>query len=185
MLNSLIINSKLNFFMYKKFIFTIFLQLFFIILLSCTEVNAKHTDDIRDTDETCCGGRCTGSTYCTACRNCSRCGYCNSGGSCGVCAGTKKQSYYNRQNHNTQTRSYNNNSNYNTNMIGYIPVPVVHYSKKRINLRELPSLQAPIVIQIPKGIKIYLESKENNWYFASCYISENYYQGYIHQSVIK
>jgi SH3 domain protein len=70
-------------------------------------------------------------------------------------------------------------------MIGYIPVPVVHYSKKRINLRELPSLQAPIVIQIPKGIKIYLESKENNWYFASCYISENYYQGYIHQSVIK
>ncbi|SIS32738.1 hypothetical protein SAMN05421768_10326 [Chryseobacterium joostei] len=31
------------------------------------------------------GGKCTGSTYCTACSNCSRCGHCSGGGTCGVC----------------------------------------------------------------------------------------------------
>lgn len=38
--------------------------------------------------DNCCGkgGRCTGSSYCTACSNCSRCAYCASGGTCGVCS---------------------------------------------------------------------------------------------------
>lgn len=34
----------------------------------------------------CEGGRCTGSSSCTACKNCSRCAHCKGGGSCGVCA---------------------------------------------------------------------------------------------------
>ena len=48
------------------------------------------------------GGRCTGSSYCTACTNCSRCKHCNSGGSCGVCAGGSRRT--------TTTKSYKSNS---------------------------------------------------------------------------
>lgn len=167
--------------MYKRFILIIFLQLFSVMLLSCTEVSAKHTD-IKETDEVCCGGRCVGSAYCTACKNCSRCAHCNSGGSCGVCAGTRKQLYYNDNSryYNAKPKKYNNN-----NSVGGYDNTTIYYTRKKINLREYPSLQAPIIIQIPSGIKVNLESKEGNWYYISCYISEDYYQGYIHKSVVK
>ena len=45
----------------------------------------------------CCdvGGRCTGSSYCTACTNCSGCKHCaQNGGSCGVCLGGSNRSTF-------------------------------------------------------------------------------------------
>lgn len=45
----------------------------------------------------CCdvGGRCTGSSYCTACTNCSGCKHCaQNGGSCGVCSGGSSRSTF-------------------------------------------------------------------------------------------
>ena len=32
------------------------------------------------------GGKCVGSSPCSACSNCSRCKYCSSGGKCGACS---------------------------------------------------------------------------------------------------
>ncbi|MBM0657634.1 SH3 domain-containing protein [Capnocytophaga genosp. AHN8471] len=151
--------------MCRKIILLLSLQLFFVIfLISCTEVNAKHSE-ANEVDEACCGGRCIGSAYCRACRNCNSCNYCNSGGSCGVCAGIKKKTYYN---------SYYSNE-----------ISTALYIKKVINLREYPSLQAPIIIQIPKETQIYIKKKERSWYYISCYILGDYYEGYIHQTVIK
>ncbi|MCP2937766.1 hypothetical protein NK983_34220, partial [Salmonella enterica subsp. enterica serovar Typhimurium] len=56
--------------------------LFGIVLLSLSGSLLLWYDSSADP----CGGRCTGSAYCTACTNCSRCHHCKYGGSCGVCA---------------------------------------------------------------------------------------------------
>ncbi|MDD7885053.1 SH3 domain-containing protein [Flavivirga sp. 57AJ16] len=137
------------------------------------------------------GGRCTGSSNCSACTNCSRCKYCNSGGSCGVCSGgsrrtytptytPKRNTYYSPSSPSTSTSNYNqnnkiktylSNNNLNSTEIYDLPNDInsEYYLKTlmvntlTLNLRKGPSTSFDILERLSKYQELVLLAMIGDW----------------------
>lgn len=136
----------------------------------------------------CCdvGGRCTGSSYCTACTNCSGCKHCaQNGGSCGVCSGGSSRSSFTSTSSNSRTTktkkrnsSYSNSKSvsspthgfYNngateppaTEEVQYDSILTVKTSI--LNVRTGPGTNYPVIIKLEKGDYVRcIETTKGDW----------------------
>ncbi|MBN9286262.1 MULTISPECIES: SH3 domain-containing protein [unclassified Flavobacterium] len=109
------------------------------------------------------GGRCSGSSYCSACTNCSRCKHCKAGGTCGACSNESSD---------REARTYRKKADrkpvviidkavkttkktlYYTNQPIFITVAFV-------NLRQGPGTNYKILEKVMKGSRVlYIETTE-------------------------
>lgn len=140
-----------------------------------------------------CGGRCTGSAYCTACKNCSGCKHCNSGGSCGVCAApepppvkkpkvVKVSSPKVTTKHTTASKSTKSNT-----VMGSSSASDIHTVKAAtINVRKEPSSQAEVicVLHHKKSVRI-LKKVDATWVEIEAFCDDNRrVTGYVHKSLL-
>lgn len=142
-----------------------------------------------------CGGRCTGSAYCTACKNCSGCKHCNSGGSCGVCdvrepapvkkpkvvktTATKAPSSHSPTHNKTTTKSKKT--------LGSSTASKIHtVNAKSINVRKTPSATAEIicVLHHKKSVRI-LKKFDATWVEIEAFCDDNRrITGYVHKNTL-
>ncbi|MGC1633785.1 MAG: hypothetical protein WA749_16875 [Gelidibacter sp.] len=119
--------------------------------------------DTKNLIASCCteGGRCKGSTYCSACKNCLGCKHCTkNGGSCGVCATDRK---------NTNTSNNKSSIYYNSSLTRisvtttYIKGESLFGNAPTLNLREGPASNFKILEKLtPKSTLIHIET-EGSW----------------------
>lgn len=135
----------------------------------------------------CCdvGGRCTGSSNCTACSNCSGCKHCaQNGGSCGVCSGVSSRSSFTSTSSNStrstkgkkHSSSYSNskssssNNFYNNDLTtSTVSEEVLYNTVLRVKtltlkVRTGPGKDYPIVVKLEKGEYVRcLETTSGSW----------------------
>jgi hypothetical protein len=114
------------------------------------------------------GGKCVGSSYCTACTNCSRCKLCSNGDSFGVCLGRSNRSTY-PSNSNLYTPSPKNNTkipNGNTNgsskskKVTDLKFVVI---AQELKLRSGPGAEFEVVENLTLGDQLNYIDKESGW----------------------
>jgi uncharacterized protein YgiM (DUF1202 family) len=155
--------------------------LYIFLFQSCTESQAKG----------CCGGRCTGSSYCTACTNCTRCAHCNSGGSCGVCAApvrTKTTTYeYKEKGPSTKTKGSTGTSE--NDLIDDNSIYSV--TSSTVNVRSGPSTQDGVITTLKYGDEVrVIEFTNEKWVKIETTVINDSYQseeitGYVFKQYIK
>ncbi|MDR6461248.1 hypothetical protein J2786_004402 [Chryseobacterium vietnamense] len=174
----------------KKLIPFIILTFSLFLLNSCLKANdnAGH------------GGRCTGSSYCTACSNCSRCGHCSSGGTCGVCGGgsSGRSSSSGNSNKKSKAEKYrssgsNESSKTKSNKPTKVFIDEVNFnisSSNRYtagieatNIYEKPSLKSKIIATVSKKAKLIQLSKDGLWYKVQ--VKSSGKTGYVYYKDVK
>ncbi len=121
----------------------------------------------------CCGGKCTGSAYCTACSNCSGCKHCTSGGSCGVCSGGAKWKPAPEPRGTSGTKSTTpkstTNDPYGTSTDSNKAIGgSVHVVSTTLNMRKGPGVEFDIVIVLNKDAFLTILDPENDgWIHVS------------------
>lgn len=135
----------------------------------------------------CCdtGGRCTGSSYCTACSNCSGCKHCaQNGGSCGVCSGgSSRSSFTSTGSSGRSTKSKKRNSSYSnskstSSSYGFyddntstasvndevLKGTIMIVKTSILNVRTGPRKDYPIVVKLKNGELVrVLETTKTEW----------------------
>ncbi len=136
----------------------------------------------------CCdvGGRCTGSSYCTACTNCSGCKHCaQNGGSCGVCSGgSSRSSFTSTSSSSRTTKSKKRNSSYSNSKSASSPTygfyddntttasvndevlkgTIMIVKTSMLNVRTGPGTNYPVIIKLEKGDYVRcIESTKGDW----------------------
>lgn len=140
----------------------------------------------------CCGGKCTGSAYCTACSNCSGCKHCNSGGSCGVCAGgVKWKASPSRSETTKRSDTYGSGTTKTTtNETTVEPEQFVAVISQTLNMRSGPGTDYPVVLVLSKGQLLTIkETVQNGWVKVSANNLEGNvfvtYVGYVAAKYVK
>lgn len=154
------------------------LSLFFILTLSTNSYSQKK---VSSKLLACCavGGRCTGSSYCTACSNCSGCKHCaENGGSCGVCAGGSGLTNFSSTSSTNRVRKKKKGSTYSTSSSVYYnnATPSIRVNEfalydsiltvktSILNVRTGPGKDYPIIVTLEKGDSVrVLETSAGDW----------------------
>lgn len=164
---------------------------YLILILALTAIGSFYAYYESKADT--CGGRCTGSAYCSACKNCSRCKHCNSGGSCGVCAAPEPEPVRKPKavkiatpkvpsSHST---THNKTPTKSKKVLGSSSASKIHTVKaKSINVRKTPSVTSEIicVLHHKKSVRI-LKKIDATWIEIEAFCDDNRrVTGYIHRN---
>lgn len=160
----------------KKLIPFIILTFNLFLFHSCVKAN----DNIGH------GGRCTGSTNCSACTTCSRCGHCGSGGTCGKCT---ERSDKRKPKKDKTSISYTSSKN-NYSKAPKVELHVNVNSNNRyiagINattIYEKPSFKSKVVAIVSKNAKLIQLSKEGHWFRIQ--VKSSGKKGYVYYKNVK
>jgi uncharacterized protein YgiM (DUF1202 family) len=125
-----------------------------------------------------CGGRCTGSSSCSACRNCSRCAHCSNGGTCGVCSTGSSYSAPTPKKHTSSSSPKSNSPSHSTKVKSIVKT---YYVKTSIlNIRKEPSKTSDVICTVKKKEKVKILKKYNdNWYYVQITCHGKKAHGYI------
>jgi uncharacterized protein YgiM (DUF1202 family) len=128
------------------------------------------------------GGRCTGSSSCTACKNCSRCAHCSNGGSCGVCArGVSRPATTPQRNSNYQGNSIKSPAKYQKPTTAVAIGGIYSVSSNTLNMRKGPGSDYAIVHVLKIGDKIEVVEPPKN---GCVKVGHNYYEKGLKKTVL-
>ena len=166
----------------KKSILAIVIAVFSLILLNSFIV---YKNDFLDES---CGGRCSGTAYCSACSNCSGCKHCSqNGGSCGVCSGgssVPNKIYSSKRTKSKKSRVTSTKQP----IISTEPTTPIHFyeedsviiiTAEKLNVRNGPGLQYSILTELTSGELItVLENNTTEW--VKIKVNKNDVEGYVY-----
>lgn len=159
------------------------------VLSSCVFFNGNFINKKIDKINCCStlGGKCVGSSSCTACTNCSRCKHCSNGGSCGVCSGRSSRTTYP-----TNSNLYTNPSNNNTKIPNgktsgsskskKVTVLKLIVLSQELKLRSGPGSEFGVIENLTLGDQLNYIDKESNWINV---ITQNGSVGYVYFKFVK
>ncbi|MES2566232.1 MAG: SH3 domain-containing protein [Bacteroidota bacterium] len=144
----------------------------------------------RDSKAETCGGRCTGSSSCSACKNCSRCAHCSNGGTCGVCSGgSSDESSTPKKHYSSSSYSSSSHKSSNKSTVEAKKSVVQTYFVKTsiLNIRKEPTKSSETVCVAKKKEKVKILKEYNDtWYYVLVLCNGKKVHGYITKnSVIK
>ncbi len=114
------------------------------------------------------GGKCVGSSSCTACTNCSRCKHCSNGGSCGVCSGRSNRStspsnsnlYTIPPSNNTKIPNGGTSGGSKSKKVTGLKLVVL---SQELKLRSGPGTEFEVVENLTLGDQLNYIDKESGW----------------------
>jgi uncharacterized protein YgiM (DUF1202 family) len=170
----------------KKSILVIIIAVLSLILLNSFII---YKTDFSDES---CGGRCSGTAYCSACSNCSGCKHCiQNGGTCGVCSGGStipnktysSRKYSNRRSKTNSPKLPVINTEPKASTQYYEENSVIIVTTEKLNVRSGPGLQYSILTELTSGDFItILENNNSEW--VKIKINKNNVVGYVYSKYL-